>query len=209
MGANLARSCSAEAPESEISKPMRMKKRPVSRSSYCWLSRMLPPCSTRKPVTACTMPGRSGQMIVSTNSFPAAPAAGDRDIWLLLEVCRRDSVAELGPTSRDVRRELLTDRVVQRRRLVVGEDLAVDVAGPGGRVVAAVAGPALEVLRRRQDRPVEAVTEPLERVHRAEEMAAVPDLGVCVERQRRLVDLQRRELVLQHLHQLDVDDELL
>jgi len=37
----------------------------------------------------------------------------------------------------------------------------------------------------------------------------VPDLDVRVEGERPLVDLQRGELVLQHLHQLDVDDELL
>ena len=50
------------------SKSMRMKNRSVSWSPNCWLSMMLPPCSTRNPVTACTMPGRSGQSRVSTKS---------------------------------------------------------------------------------------------------------------------------------------------
>ena len=40
-------------------------------------------------------------------------------------------------------------------------------------------------------------------------MAAGPDLGVGVEGQRRVVDLERRELVAQLAQELDVDDELL
>ena len=59
-GANAARSASTSVGPG-TSKSMRMKKRPVSRSPNCWLSTMLPPRATRKPDTACTMPGRSGQ----------------------------------------------------------------------------------------------------------------------------------------------------
>ena len=60
---------------SPTAKSMRMKNRPESRSPYCWLSRMLPPRRTRKPLTACTIPGRSGQESTSTKS-PAAAVAG-------------------------------------------------------------------------------------------------------------------------------------
>jgi hypothetical protein len=44
-----------------IDTSMRMKNSPLCRSPNCWLSTMLPSRSTRKPETACTMPGRSGQ----------------------------------------------------------------------------------------------------------------------------------------------------
>jgi hypothetical protein len=46
-------------------------------------------------------------------------------------------------------------------------------------------------------------------VCRSEEVASRSDLLVCSERQRLLVDLQRRELGMHHLQQLDVDDVLL
>ena len=61
---------------------------------------------------------------------------------------------------------------------------------------AAVLLPALEVLRRGEQRAVEALAEALERVRGAEEVAAVPDLLVRAEGEARLVDLERRELVL-------------
>ena len=57
-------------------KSMRMKNRPVSRSPNCWLSTMLPPWPTRKPETACTTPGRSGQVRTSTKSPDGAVARG-------------------------------------------------------------------------------------------------------------------------------------
>ena len=50
------------------SKSIRMKNRPACWSPNCWLSMMLPPCSMRNDVTACTMPGRSGQARVRTKS---------------------------------------------------------------------------------------------------------------------------------------------
>jgi hypothetical protein len=43
-----------------------MKKRPVSALENCWLSVMLPAAATTAPLTACTMPGRSGQTRVRT-----------------------------------------------------------------------------------------------------------------------------------------------
>ncbi len=75
---------------------------------------------------------------------------------------------------------------------------------------ATVALPALEVLRRRDEGPVEAGTEPLHRVRRPEEVAAVSDLLMGPEGER----LPRRSRgalnsTLHHLQQLDVDDELL
>ena len=42
-------------------KSIRMKKRPVQPVAELLALEMLPPCSTRKPDTACTIPGRSGQ----------------------------------------------------------------------------------------------------------------------------------------------------
>ena len=113
----------------------------------------------------------------------------------VLTVCPGRSVAELAPAADDVLLELLADRVVERRLLVLLELLAVDLGGPGGGVVAAVAHPLLVVLRRGQHRAVEAGAEALHGVHRAEEVAAVADLLVGAEGHRGLVDLQRRELV--------------
>ena len=63
-----ARSVSSVAVASAIEKSMRMKNRPLSRSPNCWLSMMLPPCSTRNPDTAYTMPGWSGQSRMRTKS---------------------------------------------------------------------------------------------------------------------------------------------
>src|SRR3954447_13497547 len=114
-------------------------------------------------------------------------------------------VAELGTAPRHVLRELLADAAVQRRLLVLLQRLAPDLARPCGRVFTAVALPALVVLRRREQRAVEALAEPLERVRRAEEMAAVADLLVRRVRERLLGHLERRELRVQHAQDLDVD----
>ncbi len=96
-----------------------------------------------------------------------------------------------------------------RRLLVLLERLRVDLGGALGGVAAAQALPALEVLGRGEQRAVEALAEALQRVHRAEEVAAGADLLVGAEGQALLVDLERRELHLQHAQDLDVDDELL
>jgi serine/threonine-protein kinase RsbW len=55
-----------------------MKNRPVSRSPNCWLSVMLPPCLASSPDTAATIPGRSGQERVSTNSGISVALQGER-----------------------------------------------------------------------------------------------------------------------------------
>jgi hypothetical protein len=55
-----------------------MKNRPVSRSPNCWLSVMLPPLLASSPDTAATIPGRSGQDRVSTNSVISEASGSDQ-----------------------------------------------------------------------------------------------------------------------------------
>jgi hypothetical protein len=55
-----------------------MKNRPVSRSPNCWLSVMLPPRLASSPDTAATIPGRSGQDRVSTNSVISEASGSDQ-----------------------------------------------------------------------------------------------------------------------------------
>src|SRR5579871_2530614 len=119
------------------------------------------------------------------------------------------SVAELGTAARHELLELGANGAVHRRLLVALERRAPQLGGAGRRVAPAVARPAVEVLGRGQERPVEALAEALERVRRAEEVAAGADLLVRAEREARLVDLERREGVAQLAQELDVDDELL
>src|SRR5919112_5899101 len=45
-------------------KAVRRNSCPRSASSNCWCSTMSQPCSKRKELTACTMPGRSAQLSV-------------------------------------------------------------------------------------------------------------------------------------------------
>src|SRR4051812_28875110 len=73
------------------------------------------------------------------------------------------SVAELRAPARHVLPKLSVDRVVDRGLLVLLERLAPDLSGALRRVAPAVARPAVEVLRRAQERPVEAFAEALER----------------------------------------------
>lgn len=54
----------------------RMKKVLVLASPYCWESTMLRSCWARKPVTACTMPGLSGQDSVRVYSSLEAMMLG-------------------------------------------------------------------------------------------------------------------------------------
>src|SRR5690606_3715660 len=110
---------------------------------------------------------------------------------------RRSSVAQLAPAARHVVLQLLTDRVVQRRWLVLRQLRAGHLGGPGRGVGRPVADPPLVVVRAGQERAVEAGAEPFHGVCRAEEVPAVAHLVVGLERQRRLVDLQRGELLLQ------------
>src|SRR5215212_6104454 len=118
-------------------------------------------------------------------------------------------VAELGAPADDVRLELRPQLGIHRGLLVALERRLPDRGGALGAVAAAVALPALEVLRAREQRPVEAVSEARERVLCAEEMAAMADLLVCAVGEARLVHLERRELLAQRAHDLEVDDELL
>src|SRR6266571_7934023 len=112
-------------------------------------------------------------------------------------------VAELAAAAGHEVVELGADRVVQRRRGELLELLPPDLAGPGGGVLGAQLEPALEVGGGGEHRAVEALAEPLHRVRRAEEVAAVPDLGVGAEGEGLLGDLQRGELDPQLTQQLD------
>src|SRR3954453_225350 len=95
------------------------------------------------------------------------------------------SVPELRAPTRHVGLQLLAYGVVDRRRLVVLQRLLVDLTRTGGRVLGTVAHPALVVLRRGEHRPVEAGTEPLHGVLGAQEVSAVADLLVGIERHGR------------------------
>src|SRR6478752_9390383 len=111
-------------------------------------------------------------------------------------------VAELRPAAYDVGVQLGPDPVVERRLLVLLERRPPDLAGPRGGVARPEPVPPLEVLGRREQRPVEALAEPLERVRRAEEVAALADLLVRAVRERLLVDPERLEHLVQHPQQL-------
>ena len=115
---------------------------------------------------------------------------------------RPRSVAELGAPPRDVAPQFAVHGVIEGRLFVALEGGAPQLTGPLGGVAAAVARPAIEVLGRGEQRPVEALAEALEGMRRAEEVAARPDLDVGVEGQTGLIDLQRGELVAQLAQQL-------
>src|SRR5439155_21749045 len=75
-----------------------------------------------------------------------------------------DRVAELDGAALDVLDELLLDRLVEGRRLVALEQLPPARGRPGGVVERAVARPAVDVVRRRDRRPPEALAKALQRV---------------------------------------------
>src|SRR3954468_12559980 len=108
-------------------------------------------------------------------------------------VMSRDSasVAQLFPAPGDVVGQLLAQLRVDRGRLVLLQPLAPDLAGPRSRIPLAQPLPALEVLRRRQQRPVEAIAEPLERVRRAKEVSARAHFLMRPKCERCLVHLER------------------
>src|SRR5579862_1417354 len=85
-------------------------------------------------------------------------------------------IAKLGAPSQHEFLKLGADSLVDRRGHVAVKRLTPDLGGPGGRVVATFPGPAFEVLGRGQERSVEALAKALERVCRAKEMSAGPDL---------------------------------
>lgn len=77
-------------------------------------------------------------------------------------------------------------------------------------VLRAVAHPPLVVLGAVEEGPVEAGPEALHRVHRPEEVPAVPDLLVASNpSEPSSISTWQGELVLEHLDDLAVDDELL
>src|SRR5436190_19670894 len=119
------------------------------------------------------------------------------------------SVTQLLPAPVDERLQLRFQVRIDRRLLVLLQRLLPDLARARGRVVGAVAVPALEVLGGRDKRPVEAFAEALERVCGAEEVPSLADLLVRRIREGLLVDSQRLERCVQHPQLLDVDDELL
>src|SRR4029077_2021164 len=101
--------------------------------------------------------------------------------------------------------ELLLDRWL----LVLLEHLLPDVGRARRSVATPVPVPPLVVLGGRDERPVEALTEALERVGGAEKVPALAYLLVRGVRQRLLVDDERLEHLVQHAALLDIDDELL
>src|SRR5262249_24334514 len=101
------------------------------------------------------------------------------------------SMPQFCPAPVDERLQLRLQVGVDRRFLVLVERLVPDLVRACGGVVRAVLLPALEVLGRRDERPVEAFAEALERVCGAEEVPALADLLVRRVRERFFVDPQR------------------
>src|SRR5437764_14389381 len=141
---------------------------------------------TRRPEASSAFARASTSNAVSVPSRPMLSAS----LSAMVAPSAR-LVAELDPPPVDVLLQLVAHRRVERRRLVRRERLPPDLARPLGRVAAALRLPPLEVLGRGEQGPVEAGTEPLQRVRRAEEMAAVADLLVGAVGQAGLVDLER------------------
>src|SRR5882757_5253991 len=117
---------------------------------------------------------------------------------------REQLVSQFARAALDEFAQLGAHGLFQRRLLVALEGRPPESRCAVAGVVRAVAPPALEVLGRGQGRPPEALPEALERVLRAQEVAARPDLGVGRERERVLVEGDGRELPAQELQQLDV-----
>src|SRR5581483_1431682 len=114
-----------------------------------------------------------------------------------------DLVAELRSTPLDVLDELLLDGVVERGALVLLEERPPSLGGAVCVVGGALPRPPVVVVGRRDRRPPEAVAEALERVGSAEEVTAVADLHVGVEREARVVDGDGCELGKQEVQQLE------
>ncbi len=70
-----------ELEEEVEAKCTRMKNFLVEGSPNCWESTMFRLCWARKPVTACTMPGRSGQESVRMYSFALAIVMGGVELF--------------------------------------------------------------------------------------------------------------------------------
>src|SRR5581483_4100472 len=140
-----------------------------------------PPCATaRRTSRSVRIPDTASP--VSTRIAPtprsvmrsAAACSGviDSTVSSLLDITSPTevmSVSQFGSPAIDVRFQLGVEPLVERRPLVLLEGLLPDVRRPRRGVVAAVPLPALVVLGRADERPVEALAEALERVHRTEE----------------------------------------
>src|ERR671914_376716 len=53
---------------------------PRTASSNCWCSTMSQPCSNRNELTACTMPGRSGQLSVRVKGWDTGASSALDDV---------------------------------------------------------------------------------------------------------------------------------
>src|ERR671933_2584820 len=73
----------ARAPASVSSvlrKAVRRNSWPRRASSNCWCSTMSQPCRNRNEVTACTMPGRSGQLSVRVKGWDTGASSALDDV---------------------------------------------------------------------------------------------------------------------------------
>src|SRR5215217_4461109 len=61
-------------------KAVRRNSCPRSGSSNCWCSTMSQPCSNRNELTACTMPGRSGQLSVRVKGWDTGASSALDDV---------------------------------------------------------------------------------------------------------------------------------
>src|SRR3954447_16383558 len=122
---------------------------------------------------SCGRPSR--RLVVSTPSRPPPTnsIAWSRSMRARLEPrASGELVGELGLAPCDVRAQLLVDRVVDRRRLVVGQPLLPDRVGALRRVEPPLVAPLLAAGVGGDRRPVERLLEVRERVGRAEEVHA-------------------------------------
>src|SRR5205085_5148617 len=178
---------------------------------------MSPDAAARSTSRSVTMPIRRSPSMTSTaptRLFVIDAAASTSGVDSSTVSRLRDitspttaiSVAELRATPVDVGLQLVLQPLVQLRLLVLVERPLRDLRCARRGVFPAVAVPALVVLGRGEQGPVEALAKPLERVHRAEEVPTLANLLVRAVGQRLLVDLHRLEHVVEHAQQLHVDD---
>src|SRR5687768_6670608 len=65
---------------SALTNSVRRKSCPRRGSSNCWCSTMSQPCSNRNELTACTMPGRSGQLSVRVKGWDTGASSALDDV---------------------------------------------------------------------------------------------------------------------------------
>src|SRR5437660_8662261 len=199
-GPTVSGSCVIQAPTFVPSTPPVATARSTSRSVR------IPERRSPFMTSAAPTPRASICAAASVSESVASTVSGPVDITSLTFCI---SIPQFGPAPVDERLQLPLQVGVDRRLLVFLERLLPDLGRPRGRVVAAVAVPALVVLGGGDERTVEALAEPLEGVHGAEEVPALADLLVRRVCERLLVDLEGLERRVQHPELLDVDHELL